>query len=213
MKATYVILVSALCLFPAAAMAQKWEVGGVGGGSFYTSNDVNRGSNSVKASFSPGFAAGFVLGQDMGRRWGGEIRYTYLRNSAKLEGNTAKATFGAQSHVINYDFLLYFSPSGSRARPFLSFGAGIKHHTGSGPEAITQPLFEYALLTKTTDTTPTASVGFGVKFRVGDTGSFRVEVKDYISPVPTKIIVPNRGASLSGWMHNFVPMVGISYLF
>ncbi|MBL8223281.1 MAG: hypothetical protein JNL62_28865, partial [Bryobacterales bacterium] len=58
-----------------------------------------------------------------------------------------------------------------------------------------------------------AVFGAGVKIKVGEKSSLRVEVKDYVSPIPTKIITPNRGAELSGWIHNFVPMVGISYIF
>lgn len=213
MKTLSVILVSVAGLLPAGAFAQKWEIGAVGGGSFYTKTDVERGNSSAQASFAPGFAAGFVLGQDMGRYWGGEIRYTFQRNDARLDGNGGKADFGAQAHLIHYDFLLHLSPSGSKTRPYISFGAGIKHYRGTGTESVTQPLSEFALLTKTTDTTPMAVLGFGVKIQVGEKSVVRVEVKDNISPVPTKLITPNRGASLSGWLHNFTPMVGISYSF
>lgn len=200
-------------LLPVSAMAQKWEVGAVGGGSFYTKTDVKKGDASVNASFAPGFVAGVVLGQDMGRYWGGEIRYTYLRNDAKLDGSGGKAEFGAQAHMIHYDFLLHLSPSGSKTRPYISFGAGIKHYRGTGAEAVTQQLSEFALLTRSTDTTPVAVVGFGVKIKVGEKSVVRVEVKDNISPAPSKIITPNRGASLSGWLHNFTPMVGVTYIF
>lgn len=213
MKTLSVFFVSMAALLPVSANAQKWEVGAVGGGSFYTKADVNRGSSSAQASFAPGFGAGFVLGQDMGRYWGGEIRYTFQRNDAKLDGSGGKAEFGTQAHLIHYDFLLHLSPSGSKMRPYISFGAGIKHYRGSGTESITQPLSEFAILTRSTDTTPVAVLGFGIKFKVGEKSVVRVEVKDNISPVPTKIITPNRGASLSGWLHNFTPMVGVSYVF
>lgn len=213
MKTLSVFFVSMAALLPVSANAQKWEVGAVGGGSFYTKADVNRGNSSAQASFAPGFGAGFVLGQDMGRYWGGEIRYTFQRNDAKLDGSGGKAEFGAQAHLIHYDFLLHLSPSGSKMRPYISFGAGIKHYRGSGTESVTQPLSEFAILTKSTDTTPMAVLGFGIKFKVGEKSVVRVEVKDNISPVPTKIITPNRGASLSGWLHNFTPMVGVSYAF
>jgi hypothetical protein len=200
-------------LLPLGLFAQHWEIGGVGGGSFYTKQEVTRGSAKADAGFAPGYAAGFVLGQEMGRTWGGELRYTFQSNEAELKAGGNKATFGAQSHTIHYDFLLHLSPSGSKVRPYISFGAGIKHYRGTGTEAVVQNLSEYALLTKSNDTTPVAVFGAGVKIKVGDKSSLRVEVKDYLSPVPTKVITPNRGAELSGWVHNFVPMVGISYIF
>lgn len=210
---SYAIIVSVLGLLPVTAAAQKWEVGAAGGGSFYTSNDVEKGNSSVKASFEPGFVASFFVSQEMGRHWGGDLRYDFARNNAKLDGAGGKATFGAQSHSIHYDFLLFFSPAGNKTRAFISFGAGIRQFRGTGNEGTTQALSEYALLTKSSDTTPMASVGVGVKFRVGKNSNVRIEVKDYITPQPTKVITPNRGASLSGWIHNFLPMVGVTYVF
>jgi hypothetical protein len=213
MKKQNLILLSVLGLLPMTMAAQNWEIGASGGGSFYTSSDVVKGNSSVQASFSPGFTAGFILGQDMGRYWGGEIRYDFQRNDAKLDGNGGKATFGAQSHTIHYDFLLHFKPSGEKVRPYISFGAGVKQFRGTGPEVVSQPLSEFALLTLTTDTTPVAVVGFGVKVKAGKKSSVRVEMKDFISPVPSKVFAPNRGASVSGWIHNFVPTVGVTYVF
>jgi len=209
----HAIIVSALALMPFTAAAQKWEIGAMGGGSFYTSNDVVKGNSSVKASFDPGFVASFFVSQEMGRTWGGDLRYDFARNNAKLDGSGGKATFGSQSHAIHYDFLLHLSPAGNKTRPYISFGAGIRHFRGTGVESVTQPLSDFALLTKSTDTTPMASVGFGVKFRVSEKANIRIEIKDYITPQPTKVITPNRGASLSGWIHNFLPMVGVTYVF
>ncbi|MBI3681848.1 MAG: outer membrane beta-barrel protein [Acidobacteria bacterium] len=213
MKALRVILVSAVSLVPFTASAQKWEVGAVGGGSFYTAADVRRSSGTAEAGFGSSFAAGFVASQTMGRYWGGEVRYTFMRNNAELRSGGTKASFGAQAHVIHYDFLLHFSPSGHAARPYVAFGAGTKYYRGIGPESITQPLSEFALLTKTNEITALVSAGLGVKFRVGQKASIRFEFRDYMSPVPAKMIQPNRNSSVSGWLHNFVPMFGIAYVF
>ncbi|MBI3207927.1 MAG: outer membrane beta-barrel protein [Candidatus Solibacter usitatus] len=213
MKSLKILLISLVVLAPISLRAQKWEIGAAGGGSFYTKTDVTKGSTSADATFSPGYAAGFILGQNMSRHFGGEIRYTYLQNDARLSGGGKTADFGARSHALHYDFLLHFSPSGSSTRPYISFGAGIKQFQGTGIEALTQPLSEFALLTKTSETTPLVSLGFGVKFRVSEKANLRVEVKDYLSPAPVKVISPNRGADISGWLHNFVPMLGITYTF
>lgn len=213
MKLVVATIVSALGWIPSAAWAQKWEIGAVGGGSFYTSADVKRGNATAEAGFKPGFAAGFVLGQEMGRYWGGEIRYLFGRNDTELSGPGGKATFGAQSHAIHYDFLLHFSPAGQRVRPFVSFGAGVRQYRGTGSYGITQPSSEFALLTRANDVQPMPVFGVGVKVRVGKRVNFRAEFKDYLTPLPDKLIQPNAGASVSGWIHNFVPLVGISYVF
>ncbi|MBI4903279.1 MAG: outer membrane beta-barrel protein [Acidobacteria bacterium] len=213
MKIRQMILIPVLASVSVTAFAQKWEIGAVGGGSFYTKTDVTLGSNSVEAKFAPSFAVGFVLGNEIGRYLGGDIRYTFMRNDAQLSGNSSTVNFGAQSHTIQYDFLLHFAPPGQKTRPYISFGAGVRHYQGTGNEVLSQPLSNYAILTKTTDTTPMASVGFGVKFRVSPKSNIRIEFKDYITPAPSKVIAPNRGASLSGWFHNFVPLLGVSYVF
>lgn len=208
------VYIAAMGLIPLSAQAQKWEIGGVGGGSFYSKQDVGRpNGSSASASFGPGFAAGFIAGQEMGRFWGGEIRYTFSRNEAQLKANGAKAGFAAQSHSLHYDFLVYLRPNGNRVRPYFSVGAGVRQYRATGTETVTQPLSEYALLTKTSDTVPLATVGAGIKFRVGEKGLFRLEIKDFMTPVPKKIFAPNRGSTLGGWFHNFVPMAGISYQF
>ena len=41
----------------------------------------------------------------------------------------------------------------------------------------------------------------------------RVEVHDFLTPFPKQVIAPNQGAKVGGWLQDFVPMVGISYLF
>jgi hypothetical protein len=40
----------------------------------------------------------------------------------------------------------------------------------------------------------------------------RVEVHDFATPFPKKVITPNLGAKVSGWIHDIVPMVGLSYV-
>lgn len=214
MKAIGVFAAAALACVPYAAHAQRWEVGGVGGGSLYTSRDATLASGpAVKATFSSGYAAGVYVGQDMGRFWGGEIRYTFQRNNAELSGGGAKASFGAQAHSIHYDFVLHMKPTGNRVRPYFSFGAGVKQYRGTGIERVTQPLSDYVLLTRTNDMTALVTAGFGVKMKIGEKGVLRVEVRDYLTPIPKKIFAPNRGADLGGWFHSFLPMVGIGYVF
>src|SRR5690349_13807801 len=76
------------------------------------------------------------------------------------------ASFGAMSHAIHYDVLWYAAPNGSRIRPFVAVGAGIKVYRGIGTEVAFQPLSSVALLTKAQDLTPVASAGGGVKMQL-----------------------------------------------
>ena len=204
------VVCSAAAMLP-AAMAQKWEFGVGAGGGFYTPQDVKLGSDSVSAKFKTNVALSTWIGNNISEKLGGELRYSYQIGDMQLKQNSAEAVFGAESHTINYNFLFYTQPSEAKVRPFVSAGAGMKFYRGTGTEAITQPLSQFALLTKANDLTGVVSVGGGVKMRLGSRSWLRFDVYDYMSPFPKQVIVPNVGASVSGWTHDIVPMVSVSF--
>ena len=194
-----------------AAMAQKWEVGAGAGAGIYTSQDLSLGSTSASAKFKTNAAASIWVGQNIGDRWGGELRYSYGLGDARLSQGSTEAVFGAETHTINYSFLYYTKPSESKTRPFFDAGAGVKFYRGTGTEAVNQPLSQYGLLTKAGDLTAVVSVGGGVKMRIGSHAWLRFDVHDYMSPFPKQVITPNFGVSTGSWVHDFVPMVAIGF--
>ncbi len=196
-----------------AALAQKWEIGGGAGGSFYTGKTVSRSSLTADAKFNNGWGATGYVGHNMYSLVGGELRYTFLKNDARLASGGTNATFGANAHAIHYDVLLHVAKADSPIRPFVSVGGGIKVFQGTGNEVVAQPLGNFAYLTKTTEFKPLVTFGAGVKFNVNRRMGFRAEVKDYFSQFPREVIAPASGSSLaSGWIHNFVAMVSLSLL-
>jgi hypothetical protein len=194
-----------------AAMAQKWEVGGGVGAGFYASKDVTLGSSSASAKFKTNYAVSTWIGQNISDRWGGELRYNYQPGDMQLKQNATEAAFGAEAHTIHYDFLFYTKSSEEKIRPFVSGGAGIKFYRGTGTETVTQPLSQFALLTKANDLKGVVSVGGGVKIRLGTHTWLRLDVHDYLTPFPKEVITPNVGADVSGWVNDIVPMVSISF--
>ena len=58
------------------------------------------------------------------------------------------------------------------------------------------------------------SVGGGIKFAISPSIQLRVEVHDYLTPFPSKVITPNQGTKGGGgWLQDFVPMFGLSFTF
>jgi hypothetical protein len=206
--AVWLLLVLAL---PAAA--QKWEFGGLGGASFYTSSTVSRSTGTASAGFDPGVAAGVFLGQTVTDRIGGEIRYLFGQNDLRLESGGTKISFGGRTHTIHYDVLFYLTDSRSSARPYFAVGGGAKRFEGTGTEAAFQPLSQFAILTRTGQWSGVLDFGAGVKFPVGDNVNLRAEFRDYLSRVPTGVITPVPPSELGGWTHNLVFLFGISYVF
>jgi hypothetical protein len=201
-----------LALAP-AAMAQKWELGAGVGGSTYLSHDVKNGSATAQGGIETNVAASVWLDENSQGRWGGEARYDYERGDLKLTSGNTKAVFGSESHAMHYDFLVQSGSRESRARVFVAGGGGVKIYRGTGAEQQLQPLDQFALLTKTTDLRALVSVGAGLKWQLSHAVGLRVEVHDYMTPFPKEVITPNLNSSVSGWLHNLVPMGGISYTF
>jgi hypothetical protein len=131
----------------------------------------------------------------------------------KLESGWTKATFGSQAHTIHYDFLIHSADTSAAVRPYVAFGGGIKHIRGTGTEAPFQPLSNIAILSKTNETLPLASVGGGVKLKLTDKIWLRLDVHDFLTPFPKEVIVPASGSSVSGWVNNIVGTGGITWTF
>lgn len=195
------------------AFAQRWEFGAGAAGTFYTGKDVTVGSLKANTGFKSGWGASAWLGNDMHSFISGEIRYLYQKNDMKLESGGTQYSFGARSQTITYDFLFHGTPRGSKVRPFLAVGAGFRGYQGTGTEVAVQPLNSFAFLTKTSEWTPVVSVGGGIKFMPSKRVAFRAEVRDYLGPVPNKVIAAAPGAKIDGWFHNIVALFGVSVLF
>jgi len=211
-------ILSALALalvtsFAAPAAAQnQFEVGALGLISDYRSVGVSNGGASGDLGPGFGFSGGFVLGQNMSDRWGGEFRYVYFRNDLELNGSGFSADLGAQSHAIHYDVLYYFKDPDARIRPYVAAGFGVKHYQGTGDEDPFQPGSNLALLTATSQTMPMGDFGVGVKFRVGSRAVFRVEFRDYVTGVPKEVLAAAPGAAIDGdILHQWAPLFGFSY--
>jgi len=210
MKTARLLVVCVAALAP-AAMAQRWEVGGGAGGGFYTSQDVSLSGSSVSAKIDSNVSGSVWLGNNGPNRWGGELRADFQLGDLSLNGGGTSASFAARSYAFHYDVLWHFTPNGSKVRPFVALGAGIKVYQGTGAPSAYQPLSQFALLTQAQDLTPLISAGAGVKVQIAPHVQLRLEVHDYATTFPKQVITPNSGAKVGGWLMDFVPSVGISY--
>ena len=199
------------CTAATAAFSQQWEIGAGGGGSFVPSVSVTSPRGAATTGFKPGLAAGVFVGQNLYKHLSGEIRYTFVQSDLKLSSGGTTATFSGNTHAIYYDLLIHTSQRESRAQLFGAVGGGMKVFRGTGKEAAYQPLSEFGYFTKTQAVKPMLSVGGGAKFKLSPHMGLRTEVRDFVTPFPKDLIVPAPGAKFGRFLHDFVPMVGISY--
>ena len=200
-------------IFSSACLAQHWEVGGAGGAGVYRNASVTGGAGSADIGFSTQWAAGVVIGENLYRRLGGEFRYTYRAGDLRLKNGGQEATMEGRAHALHYDLLLHATPKEAKIRPFAALGGGIKVYQGTGKEGAVQPLSNFALLTKTDQVEPLLSFGGGVKFDFSPHAQLRVDLRDYVTPAPERLFAPARGGKVQGWLHDVVPLVGVSYTF
>lgn len=198
---------------PAVLPAQRWEVGGSGGYSFYHDAKVTQGSVAGTTGLGSGAVFGAVIGNDTYRHFGGEIRYTFIQDDLRVASGASKATAKAQSHALHYDVLIHGTARESRVRPFLAAGAGVKYFRGVGIEPAYQPLSSLVVLTHTSQPTPLISVGGGLKISASKHALLRFDVRDYVSPVPDKLLAAPPASTIGGWIHDFVAQFGVSAAF
>lgn len=207
------ILIAGALLGPAGAgWGQTVEFGLGGGAGFAPTNTVQAPFGQAGAGFSSGPSAA-VWGGHNHRYLGGEIRYLYGQSRLKVTSGGTKAGFSGRSHAIHYSLLVHTRPAGSKTRPFLAVGAGVRGYQGTGTEVLYQPLQEYALLTRTTEWKGLLVFGGGFKFALSPRFQLRAEVYDYLTPFPEKVIAPAPGATVGGWVHTVVPGVGLAFTF
>lgn len=213
MRNTIPYLATALLIASPLAFAQSWEIGGLAGGGYFTNATVKSPVGSGNVGFKPGPSFGAIVGSNMNRYISGELRYEWQPGDLKVSGSGGEATFNGDGHAIHYDFLLHARPTRSKIRPFVAAGGGVKIYRGTGKETAAQALSRLALLTKTTETKGMISVGAGVKTQIAPGLVLRVEFRDFITPFPRQVIAPSVGASISGWVHDFVPLAALTFVF
>lgn len=208
----FLVLVT-LAAAGSSGFGQSWSVGAAGGFGFYHDATITNAAGSAAAGFGPRFAAGAVVGEDVAEHFGGELRYTFRDGDSELRFNGREANLDAAAHVLHFDFLAYATGRHARLRPFVAGGAGIKRYTGTGQVDPSQPLRSFAVLAHEDQAKALVSFGGGVKALLNDHWLVRVDFRDYATPFPENVIVPAPGAKIHGWLHDFVPLLGVDWTF
>jgi len=196
-----------------SCFAQQWEIGGIGGGSFLPGNSVTSPLGAATAGFQSGAAFGAFVGQNLNPHISGEVRYEFLQSNLRLQSGGTEATFSGMAHQFHYDVLFHTNRKESRTQYFAAVGGGVKLFRGTGQEAAYQPLSQFGYFTKTQELKPMDSIGGGIKYALTAKIVLRTEFRDFITPFPKNLIAPAPGAKFGGLLHDFVPMVGIDYIY
>jgi len=206
---TLAVTISSVC------QAQPWELGAIGGYGWYHDSSITNGLGSAQAGIPARAAFGVTLTENMYNYVGGEIRYLFRFGGPELKSSGIEANLDGHTNLVTYDFLFYTSSKESSIRPYIAAGAGIKVYTGLGSRFLdlNQPLANLALLRPVNQVEPAISVGGGMKFRMPKRTQLRVDFRAYMTPLPDQLFRPIGPSVIRGWLYDFVPLGGISYVF
>jgi hypothetical protein len=199
--------------FSPLSHAQQWELGAMFG--LGTSHDpaISGPAGSAQTGFPTKAAVGVVWGENLYQYFSGEFRYMYRWGGPQLAANGTQARMSGYSNVLTYEVLVHMKSRESRFRPFVAGGAGIKIYTGVDQQSVSQPLANIALLRSVTQVEPAVSAGAGLKYQVARDVQLRLDFRTYMTPVPNDLVRPVGRSVIHGWTYDFVPMLGVSYVF
>jgi hypothetical protein len=196
-----------------SALAQQWEMGVVGGGSFLNTTSVSGSAGSATAGFQAGFVGGGYFGQNLYRHLSGQVRYEFFQSNLQITAGNTSASFAGMAHAVHYDFVLH-TERRSRVQYFAAFGGGMKIFQGTGAETSFQATENYGYMTHTRQIEPMISVGGGFTYRLSPRLYLRAELRDFITPFPNQIIAsPSSSVKYGSFLNDLVPMVGLDYVF
>ena len=76
-----------------------------------------------------------------------------------------------------------------------------------------QPGSDLIMLTRTREVLAAFTPAAGVKFRLARHVMLRMELRYILTPTPNQVVTPAPGSVLRGWVHDFVPTIGIAGTF
>ena len=185
----------------AAAFAQGWEFGAVGGVGLLNTVSATGAAGNATAGFATGFVAGAFAGENPFPHLSGEIRYEYMQSDLKLSSGGQTSQFSGGAHAIHYDAVFHTNRGESRTQLFGFLGGGAKAFVGTGTEQAYQPLSQFGYFTKTTSFKPMLTAGGGISFALGGNVSLRAEVRDYTTGFPTKVLTPAPGVKFGSLLN------------
>ena len=134
------------------------------------------GGTKDDVKLNDGFRFSLRMGLNTQKFSGYEVGYGYNRSALHFRDGSADVGFGEHQGTVNY--LLYATPEGSKARPFLTGGVGFNNYSVGG----------------SSNTKFGINYGGGVKVRVGSKYAVRFDLREYHNPKPFDL------ALKSGWV-------------
>jgi hypothetical protein len=200
-----------LVIAASVCSGQRWEIGGLGGYGWYHDATITNQGGSASVGIAPKGSIGAVFGEDMYKYIGGEVRWMYILGQPQVRANGIELARPGFSNVVHYDLLVHVAPQEAKLRPFVAVGGGVRVYSVSRRDLDRNTPFGYPR--SRNDAQALISAGAGVKYLVAHGLQLRLDFRTYMTPVPGDIFRLPGSSITHGWLYNFVPSVGVGYVF
>jgi hypothetical protein len=194
----------------AAQDSQNWSVTAFGGFGLYHPVSLTAPFGSASAAPGSRIVLGAFLGRRLTDRFTVEAGWTYQDGDFQIMSGPAKTAFDADADAFHAGLLYYLRSSASRLRPYLVASAGAKLFHGTETPS-PRPLEQFAVFHDGFVAEPLLTYGGGLEYSFNHRWAVRLDLRDYTTPFPTGSITPSPGVSVGGWMHDFVPTIGVVF--
>ena len=202
--------VAVLLLVAGCGLAGDWQVSAGGGFGAYHPVTLSGPPGTAQAGIGPRFVLNVAIGRQISRHLAIEGAWTFQDGDFEIASGDAKIAFDASGQSAHADLLGYLRERSSRWRPFLVAGSGVKFYTG-WETPTPRPLAEFGSFRQRTDCRALLLFGGGMEWSLSTRWALRLELADYATPFPSGVIVPAAGVHSSGWLHDFVPVLDVTF--
>jgi hypothetical protein len=213
MRRIWKFAVLLLFLMCAVCSAQSKEVGVAAGFGFYHDATIATPAGEAQAGFGPRFAVSVMVAHRFQTHFAGEFRYIFQDGDSELRSGALEANLDAHAQSLLGDLLIFARSRRPKLQPYGAAGFGVKIYQATEVPRAGRPLMNFAMLTNDTQARPLLTLGGGIEYIINSRWAARVDLRDYATPFPNKLFPLAPGAQLSGWLHDFVPLIGVSRRF
>jgi hypothetical protein len=190
--------------------AGDWHAAAGAGFGIYRYAAVTAPAGTAEAGIGPRFALTILAGRRLAGWLDLDGALTFQDGDFEVRSGDRKSAFDARAFAPHLNLVVRPLRRCAPLRPYFEAGGGARFYQGIETPSH-RPLEEYASFRRATDTRPLFAFGGGLEWALSERWTLRLDLRDYATPFPSSVIAPAPGATVHGWLHDFVPTLALEF--